>query len=1155
MAAPTRYALRLTFALLSVGLLVLQKTTIAECAVIDPMLASKMANAPGDSLLHVVIRPHGTIEPAQLKADVTARFRTRAEQHRDVISALMQTSHESQRGVLDALKSQSTDSEIEDVRQFWIDNVITAKTTAAMISLLASRNDIERISLMPDVSLVTPLSAGASGDAESAVTQNHIRAIKADSVWMAGYTGKRRLVGSLDTGVDGKHFALTNRWRGHNGGSIQACWYNPLNDDTIPRVFSGTGTVHGTQVMGLMVGILPQLGDTIGACPDCDWISAAAIDIPCPGQPGAPCGNLFDALQWIADPDGDPNTEWDAPDAVANPWGAVTRGSWNSCDPTGIGCSDIFWNAIDNIEAAGTLMIFAAGNEGNCGAMTIRNPANRISSSTNAFSVGMVDTRTNIATPPVDPLSSQGPSDCDQITVKPEVTAPGVNLRTTTPNGGVTTSAYGTSFATPLVAAGAALLREYNPNATVDQIKLAMLAGAKDLGKAGPDNSYGHGVLDLMDALRNLPANTEPALYVMRDLYAPPSPGSHTDMTFVLRNCGTPARGVHLAIHSSDSRLTIIDGQSTFADMPAYGDTASNASDPFEIAVHALCIPGERLPMTIEITADGGYSRVPPGMIVVGPPSDMTIFTHDAGNFKMTVGATGTFGHQPAHISPRPDGIGYLYASDPTQSLFDGAFMVGTGPSQISDNARNEFGSSDVDFRVGPGGLISVREPGEQLAEEARSGFDDSYAEHPIGLFIEQRTMASDLPGHGDYLLVEFTIHNRSGEVIENLHCGLFLDWDFPWTGSVAGRDGGGFDAASGVGWMRHRDENRYRAVCVVSGTPLSGYRYFDNYSEIYDGLSELEKWTAMTGGAAHATPVVEGDASHAIGSGPFTLGYGESTKVAFAVIGGTSGDQILESAERARAQYSALQTPLNVDIMPGVCPNELSTWGATSLDLPSSAKAAPPVAGVSIALLGSADLNVFTIDAASVSLAGLTATSTKFEDVGAHSTIRESGPCDCNSTGPDGFTDLVVGFERDEVTSLLTAGETPRELKVSARSTANVSHVGTDCLRLIDGPISPRITGARNTKARLGVNSPNPFNATTQIEVTVESSTQVKLEVLDVLGRRVRLLVDDILPDGQHEIIWNGSTESGEVAASGIYFARLTVLGEAQVSKMLLLK
>jgi bacillopeptidase F len=883
---------------------------IASAGQIDPGLEARMNASAADELIQVVIRPVGTLLGSALKKQVTSQYVTRAEQHTAAVQALQATANVTQPAILTAMALPYFDGRIYNAKGFWIDNVITAEMTSSAIAELSRRPDIDEILAMPKIELVAPIPADATDVTDTQSPPNSIKAIRADSVWAMGYTGSGRLVASIDTGVEGRHSQLSPKWRGHNGYSLRESWFDPVYNDTVPRIYSGTGSIHGTQVMGIMVALFGP--DTIGVCPDCQWISAAAIDIPCPTNPNAPCANLFEALQWVADPDGDPLTDHDVPDAVANPWGAVTKSPSDGCAITGIGCSDIFWNAIDNIEAAGTVMIFAAGNEGQCGAGTIRNPANRITSETNAFSVGMVDTRTDIVNPPVDLLSSVGPSDCNGTTVKPELVAPGVNLRTTIPPNGFSSTAYGTSFSTPYVAAAVALLREYNPNATVDQLKQALLDGARDLGPVGPDNQYGHGILNVVAALRALPANAQPSVAVRKNYYIRPSPGQSAQVVLLLKNSGTAATGVNASITSNDARLSIQDGTASFANMPNVGDTAANHDDPFDVTVSlADVLPGERLPITVTITAAGGYTKTMQAAIQTGPVQNTDIYTHDAGNFEMTISPFGGFGLQIDNLNPRKGqngyGPGYFYGGDNTPSLFEGGFIVGVGPAQVSDAVRNASGSPDVDFLVEPGGRLSVTEPGPTYPEETRAGMSDANAENPIGLFIEQRTWVSDDPDEDDYLICEYTIWNRSGQAISGLHAGLYFDWDFPFAGeTVATRDGGGFNAQIGAGWMRDTQENRFRGLCAVSPMGTTSYHYFENLTEVYDGLTEAEKWNAMTEGFIQTAPPATGDGSHLVATGPYTIQADSAIRVAFAIIGATSEQGLLNSAQAAKNGYNA---------------------------------------------------------------------------------------------------------------------------------------------------------------------------------------------------------------------------------------------------------
>ena len=91
-----------------------------------------------------------------------------------------------------------------------------------------------------------------------------------------------------------------------------------------------------------------------------------------------------------------------------------------------------------------------------------------------------------------------------------------------------------------------------------------------------------------------------------------------------------------------------------------------------------------------------------------------------------------------------------------------------------------------------------------------------------------------------------------------------------------------------------------------------------------------------------------------------------------------------------------------------------------------------------------------------------------------------------------------------------------------------------------------------------LAQNYPNPFNAGTVIPFTVTgaSSKHVRLEIFDILGRRVQTLTDEALEPGRHQMVWNGNDHRGQAVASGIYFYRLTIPGyPAAAKKMILLK
>ena len=88
--------------------------------------------------------------------------------------------------------------------------------------------------------------------------------------------------------------------------------------------------------------------------------------------------------------------------------------------------------------------------------------------------------------------------------------------------------------------------------------------------------------------------------------------------------------------------------------------------------------------------------------------------------------------------------------------------------------------------------------------------------------------------------------------------------------------------------------------------------------------------------------------------------------------------------------------------------------------------------------------------------------------------------------------------------------------------------------------------------------NYPNPFNPTTSIRYAVGSRQRpvpTTLKIYNILGQKVRTLVDEPKTSGNHEVTWDGKDDKGKEVASGIYFYQLEVGEFTECKKMLLLK
>ncbi len=124
----------------------------------------------------------------------------------------------------------------------------------------------------------------------------------------------------------------------------------------------------------------------------------------------------------------------------------------------------------------------------------------------------------------------------------------------------------------------------------------------------------------------------------------------------------------------------------------------------------------------------------------------------------------------------------------------------------------------------------------------------------------------------------------------------------------------------------------------------------------------------------------------------------------------------------------------------------------------------------------------------------------------------------------------------------------------------ANPNSVGDSLV--IDAPASEdEVTSNVPSDYYLRQNYPNPFNPSTNIYFGLSQDINVKLEVFNILGQKVRTLKDEFMPGGRHKVVWDGRNDFGQKVSSGVYIYNLSIYyphSQApfiQSRKMILLK
>ena len=523
----------------------------AAAGEIRPDLENHLNTLPGDAMVSVIVSLGEQADIQALDLQLKRERATREDRHERIITALKDVSSKTQPALVRHLNEAKKSGHVAGFTPYWISNLIVLKATKDEILSLQDRSDVGFIEPNFSYRLIEPVASGGGGPQVTGIgVTPGLQAINADRVWHElGITGAGRLIGGLDTGVDGNHPALAARWRGNDPGvNWSEAWLDLVYGGS---QFPADYYSHGTHTMGTMTGLGEATADTIGVAWGAHWIACNAID-----QYAGPefDNDVITAFQWFADPDGDPGTVDDVPDVVQNSWGI--NESFSSTPPY-TDCDSRWWSVIDNCEAAGVVVTYSAGNEGP-GSQSLRSPADRATTPFNVFSIGAVDA-TNYGYPyPIASFSSRGPSGCDGVSIKPEVCAPGVDVYSSVPGGGYEGGWSGTSMAGPHVAGVVALMREANPNLTVDEIKYVLMNTAHDFGNQGEDNTYGMGFIDAYEAVISVMSGIGYLTGTVTDVVTgDPIPAELSIQGTTRETTADPATGSYSFLLPGDSTYTI----------------------------------------------------------------------------------------------------------------------------------------------------------------------------------------------------------------------------------------------------------------------------------------------------------------------------------------------------------------------------------------------------------------------------------------------------------------------------------------------------------------------------------------------------------------------------------------------------------------------
>ncbi len=481
----------------------------AQVEKISPDLQDEMALRRDNELIPIVINL--SFQPDLENLKTATRAMTRFQKRDYIINQLKTIATITQVNILSYLRREH-EEKAQMIKSIYLANVIAVRLQNQLISNVANMSEVNYV-FMDHVSF------------DLSDTTWNVKKIRADDVWQNfGYTGDGVIVGVMDTGIDYDHEDLDgNIWvnpaedfngngrpdfypyygggdldyqDNDNNGKVDDLvgwdWNNGSSEDNNPMDDYG----HGTHVAGIIAGDGTN-GTKTGVAP-----GAKIMPLKIWQSGSGPSSNYWKAVEYALENGAD----------IVNLSGGKRYYQISEAEKA------TFRQVFESAITAGMAIVVAAGNEGHLTGGY--DPPNNIRTPGNVpmvITVGATDINDNIAY-----FSSRGPVEWWNLCkpadewglaicyndypyppglLKPDASAPGVNVTSTKWGGGYTIMS-GTSMATPATSGVVALMLEAAPNMAPEMAKDILEGTALELGPAGKDSIYGSGRIDAYDALK-----------------------------------------------------------------------------------------------------------------------------------------------------------------------------------------------------------------------------------------------------------------------------------------------------------------------------------------------------------------------------------------------------------------------------------------------------------------------------------------------------------------------------------------------------------------------------------------------------------------------------------------------------------------------------
>jgi subtilisin family serine protease len=499
-----------------------------------------------------------------------------------------------------------------------------------------------------------------------------------------------------------------------------------------------------------------------------------------------------------------------------------------------------------------------------------------------------------------------------------DLTAPSANIYTA--SGASDNSyggAYGTSFSSPIVAGSAALVRASYPELSARQVAERMRVSADHIYNLGGNQAYleklGKGRLNVKKALKqqNLRAVrcTSYALALSTQI---PTAGSKVALDASFLNYLAPTSALEITLTSTSPHVTIERGTLPLGRVATMA-TAHTDLKPFIMNIAEEAPSNHKVMLRLGFK-DGDYEDFQYISLVINP----SFVTLTANSLHVTLNNAGNIGYNGLNFK---QGVGVKYKGGPSL-LFEGGLIVATDAGVVSDNLHNEKWMNDGDFK--PVGTVRLRYDTPLATQEARS-LMEAAGENKAGVRVKQVGSAWMEDPDKDYVILEYQLTNITSDTIQEVHAGLFADWDI---GNYM-ENAAAWHAPLNLGYAYNTNASLPYAGIKLLTKDLPIYHAIDNLGgndstvTVDDGFSDAEKFKIISGGVSRlrAGNKLGNNVSHIVGATVVDLAPGETRIVAVALLAADNLAQLKAHAAAAQQKYETIKSgPVPSPLVQGIC-------------------------------------------------------------------------------------------------------------------------------------------------------------------------------------------------------------------------------------------